>query len=337
MILENNNENFNEVLQRKIDLDEFNDFILDFIKENKRKSINYYLDFKEKDDDIFTFEYQLQEQNQKIISLTKNKSEKNIFYLDLKDLKNYVKNYSAFNMIKLKFNIINPNKINKQKEPKSNLEELDLSIQSIHSNKDVLSNSNESKEYDSDNFFNSEENKNKTYNEIEFIEKFNNLFESHKKMKAYFKNLSSLCVNILIISFKQKFTFLDFSMSKRKIIKEVILNLRDFLNSNLNGHLNSVSDNIRKDFINLKRNHNKDKLSEALNYDNDNRLWEVYENHNLNESEDDDNFDLEEENHMFGRKNKLNKEKNKQIKFSERLLGHFLYNTCIADLSNFIM
>jgi len=336
MILEDTQQDINQVIQNKLDYDDFNDFLFEFIKENKRKSINYYLDFKEKDDDIFTFEYQLRDQNQKIKHFTESKNEKQKFYLDLKILKVYLKKFCEANKIKNCFNankIIN--NINNNPDAQSNQEELNFSMHSRESAYDQ----SDGKEFDSDNIDNNilgGDAKRFLYNESVLIEKFEVLFENHKKMKMHFKDLSALCVNIIIVSFKNKFTFLDFSNSaKLKIIKEIILKLKNFLHSNLNNNSNHISDKIKKEFFNLKKGKN---ASKDLIYDDvDDNLWEIYENHNLNESEDYDEFeDLDDQIHMFGKKHYRDKN-HKNLKYADRLLGYFLFHTCIDDLSNFIM
>lgn len=340
MIMADSEQHFNEVLQKKIDFDDFNDLLFDFIKENKRKSINYYLDFKEKDDDIFTFEYQLQDQNQKIKHLTENKNQKKNFYLDLKYLKTYLKKFCENNKIKnltsTNSNFIDIHNNKNNQTATSNQEELNILMYSM----ERVSEASEPKEFEADNEIFGGEAKKFAFDEIELIENFENLFEDHKRMKSHFKDLSAMCVNIIIVCFKNKFSFLDFSNSaKRKLIKQIILKLKNFLHSSLNNSNNNhnISDRIKNDFLNLKnaRNGSKD-----VNYDNgDDNLWEIYENHNLNESEDYYEFeDLDDEIHMFGRKNQHYKEKEqKKLKFADRLLGYFLYHTCIEDLSNFIM
>jgi hypothetical protein len=344
MILADTEQNFNEVLHKKIDFDDFNDFIFDFIKENKRKSINYYLEFKEKDDDIFTFEYQLQDQNQKIKHLTENKNEKKNFYFDLKALNIYIKKFCEANKIKnliqnnsdsanINAHLIQSN-ADKASGALSNQEELDFSMHSREND----SESSIVKEYYSDSISRSEAQKNE-FNEMELIEKFKILFENHKKMKMHFKDLSAFCVNILIICFKIKFSFLDFSnTAKRKVIKEVILSLKNLLHSSLSNNSNHISDKIKKEFAKMKKGSNKGKdFIYDKNCDDD--LWEIYENHNLNESDEYDKFeDLDDEIHMFGRKAQHYKQKEqKKIKYADRLLGFFLHHTCVEDFSNFIM
>lgn len=329
MILEDKELNFDEVLEKNIDFDNFNEFLFDFIKENKTKSIRYFLDYKEKDDDLFTFEYQLQDQNNKIKHMTENKNQKNIFLSDLKDLNVYIKQYYKAN--KIKISNINTYIISKEKiEDKYsiNQEELDISI----NKSEEISNSESDFE---NNFY--EKSLKFQFNELELIEKFNNLIINHKKMVIHFKELCNLCVNILIINFKLKFTFLDFSNEKRKIIKEIILALNAFLRKSLNNHKNDLSDEIRNEFINMKKKGEFD-FNKNCTFENNNNLWEIYENQNLIEEEEYDDFESDVENqHIFSRKLNYNNHKEMKIKYSDRLLGFFLYNTCLEDLSNFIM
>lgn len=329
-----------ENIFKNLNFDELNEFLLEYIKENKSKSINYFLDFKKNDDDLLTYEYQLQQQNDLIKNLIKLKKEKYLFFLDLKDLNKYLRQYYEANKLDFLSNLPN----NNGKTPADFTQSLNTDEISHLVHENNSSDISSENEVISNIEIKDEKDEKLIFDEEELIGKFQFISDNHPRLYPHYKNISLLCVNIITASFKRKYSFLDFSAGrKREKIKQIIISLKDFLEKSLgNNYANhknyaNNNNNLASEFF--KYNNNNKKSKSEYNQDN---LWEIYENNDINnDSAASDYYEEKDNNHIFSAKRQRkfadNNSIQKNLKYSERLLGYFLYNTCIEELSNFLM